>query len=100
MDDGIICFQNPRLPLLIKSGITRHWMSNLSDRKLNYKLTIENPNSCFSLDPGQVTGEIGERAHLSLVITRKPGPGKEDKMIIEYTGALNGKTIVRMVPVD
>ncbi|VDM66165.1 unnamed protein product [Strongylus vulgaris] len=134
-DDGIICFQNPRLPLLIKSGVTRHWMSNLSDRKLNYKarqyvnsemnqlgyitfqITIENPDSCFSIDPGQVSGEIAGRGHISLIITRKvstmvyvyldkyeidyiqPGVGKDDKMIIEYTGELNGKTIVRMVPV-
>ncbi|CAJ0604344.1 unnamed protein product [Cylicocyclus nassatus] len=75
-------------------------MSNLSDRKLNYTLKIENPDSCFSLDPGQISGEIAEKGHISIIITRKPGYGKEDKMTIQYSGALNGKTIVRMVPVD
>ncbi|ETN70339.1 hypothetical protein NECAME_14832 [Necator americanus] len=97
--DGVVCFQNPRLPLLIKSGVTRHWMSNLSDRALNYKLTLENPDSCFSIDPGQISGEIPAHGHISIIITRKPGVGKEDKLTIEYTGELTGKTVVRMVPV-
>ncbi|KAK6015517.1 hypothetical protein OSTOST_19057 [Ostertagia ostertagi] len=83
--EGIICFQNPRNPLMVKAGISRHWMMNYSNLKTN---------SSFVIDPSQVTGEIAERGQISIIITRKPGRAQEDKMLIEYSGGLTGKTVV------
>ncbi|KAK5973302.1 hypothetical protein GCK32_007207 [Trichostrongylus colubriformis] len=100
-EDGLIFFgSNPRLPLLVKAGVSRHWMTNLCNKKLTYKLSFENPNSCFSITPSQTTGEIGEQGQLLIDFTRRPGQGKEDKLTIEYTGPPSGKTIVRVMPVE
>uniref|UniRef100_A0A7I4Z6F5 Ovule protein n=1 Tax=Haemonchus contortus TaxID=6289 RepID=A0A7I4Z6F5_HAECO len=43
--DGIICFQNPRNPLMVRAGTTRHWMMNYSDLKLTYKLSMQQNKS-------------------------------------------------------
>ncbi|XGW01859.1 hypothetical protein V3C99_014167 [Haemonchus contortus] len=98
--DGIICFQNPRNPLMVRAGTTRHWMMNYSDLKLTYKLSMQNPNSSFVIDPRQVSGEIAERGQISIIITRKPGRAQEDNMLIEYSGGLTGRTLVRVVPIE
>ncbi|KAK6023248.1 hypothetical protein OSTOST_11028 [Ostertagia ostertagi] len=97
--DNLMCFgSNPKLPLLIKQGASRQWMSNLSNKKLNYKLTFENPNSCFSINSSQTEGEIPEQGQLLIDFNRRPGKGQEDKLIIEYKdGNLAGRTVVAAV---
>ncbi|XGW26397.1 hypothetical protein V3C99_007205 [Haemonchus contortus] len=99
-EDNLMCFgSNPKLPLFVKSGETQHWMTNLCDKKLQYRLSFENPNSCFTIDPSQTSGEIKEQGQILLDFTRKPGAGREDKLFIDYTGAVKGRTVVRVLPV-
>ncbi|VDL76785.1 unnamed protein product [Nippostrongylus brasiliensis] len=85
---------------MVKAGVSRHWMMNLSKLKLTYKLSMQDPNSGFTIDPSQVTGEIAEQGQISIIITRKPGKVKEDKMLIEYSGEIKGRTLVRVVPIE
>ncbi|KJH49375.1 hypothetical protein DICVIV_04515 [Dictyocaulus viviparus] len=98
--DGVVCFQNPKQPLMLKAGTTRHWMQNLSDLSLQYKLAMESPNSSFTIDASQVTGEIPARGQISIIITRKPGRAQEDKLTIEYSGGISGRTVTRVVPIE
>ncbi|KAJ1367105.1 hypothetical protein KIN20_027958 [Parelaphostrongylus tenuis] len=57
-------------------------MTNISDFTPKYKITMESPNSSFTIDPSQVSGEIPARGQISIIIIRKLGRAQEDKMII------------------
>ncbi|KHJ83247.1 hypothetical protein OESDEN_17056 [Oesophagostomum dentatum] len=97
-EDNILSFPNPKKPLLLKEGTSRHKLTNFSDKKLKYKISFENQNSCFSVD--QASGEVKENGDFALTITRKPGVGRDDKLVIEYSGELSGKTVMRLVPIE
>ncbi|WKY07817.1 hypothetical protein Q1695_007361 [Nippostrongylus brasiliensis] len=70
-DDNIVCFQTAGKPLLVKAGNSQHWIVNMSSLKLNYKISFENPDSSFSINPSQLSGEIAERGQILLDFTRK-----------------------------